>query len=321
MLKATSIKILTFGLILLVTACSSAAASQPAPAMEVMPTATAAKSDITEEPAAQESMAEVKEESAPVAETMAESKESMPVADESMPEVEESQVVTDEAMTEAEESAATAAEVMTKVEESQPVPAEAMGESETPPVAEKPAAMESKSTETALMKDDILMTETGPTATQAELLATLKNQGTPPELLNEVWLNSQPLKLADLHDKVVIVEFWTFGCINCKHVIPTLREWHQKYQAEGLVIIGVHTPEFDYESEVENVKQAVLDQDIPYAVAIDNNWVTWRSYNNRYWPAKYFIDKAGQLRHVAIGEGHYEQQEEIIQALLAEKVS
>ncbi|MCB0166846.1 MAG: redoxin domain-containing protein [Anaerolineae bacterium] len=163
-----------------------------------------------------------------------------------------------------------------------------------------------------------------PTAEQLQLLADLNVKGVPPELFNEVWLNSEPLKLADLHGKVVIVEFWTFGCINCIHVIPSLREWHNKYADDGLVIIGVHTPEFGYEQDLDNVKESLVRLDVPYAVAIDNDWQTWRSYkkpfNQRYWPSKYFIDKAGNVRHIHIGEGRYDQQEEIIQALLAEDI-
>ena len=92
------------------------------------------------------------------------------------------------------------------------------------------------------MKQEATLTKAGPTEAQLQLLASLENQGAPPELFNEVWLNSEPLKLADLHGKVVIVEFWTFGCYNCKNVVPSLREWHQKYADDGLVIIGVHTP-------------------------------------------------------------------------------
>lgn len=100
-----------------------------------------------------------------------------------------------------------------------------------------------------------------------------------------------------------------------------MREWHHQYRDSGLVIIGVHTPEFDYESQVENVKQAIIDLDVPYPVAIDNDWQTWRAYNNRYWPAKYLIDKTGNIRYLHIGEGGYEETEQIIQALLAEQVS
>ncbi len=101
-----------------------------------------------------------------------------------------------------------------------------------------------------------------------------------------------------------------------------MREWHNEYSADGLVIIGVHTPEFAFEKDVENVKEALVRLEVPYAVALDNDWRTWRDFKKpfgqRYWPTKYFIDKAGDVRHIHIGEGRYEQQEEIIKALLAE---
>jgi len=100
-----------------------------------------------------------------------------------------------------------------------------------------------------------------------------------------------------------------------------LREWHQKYEEDGLVIIGVHTPEFNYEKDLANVEEALVRLDVPYPVAIDNDWKTWRSYSNRYWPAKYIIDKAGNIRYIHIGEGAYQKQEEIIQALLVEQIS
>jgi thiol-disulfide isomerase/thioredoxin len=167
-------------------------------------------------------------------------------------------------------------------------------------------------------------TSRGPTPEQRQLLASLPSRGVPPELYNEVWLNSTPLKLADLRGKVVIVEFWTFGCINCKNVLPSLRQWHHEYGDDGLVIVGVHTPEFSYEEKVENVRQALVDLDVPYPVALDSDWATWQAYkkpfNQRYWPSKYFIDKAGNVRHIYIGEGRYEEQEVLIQALLAEEL-
>jgi hypothetical protein len=100
-----------------------------------------------------------------------------------------------------------------------------------------------------------------------------------------------------------------------------LREWHHEYKDDGLVIIGIHTPEFSYEEDINNVKEAIVRLDVPYPVAIDNDWKTWRSYSNRYWPAKYIIDKAGNIRYIHIGEGGYEKQEEIIEALLVEEVS
>lgn len=164
------------------------------------------------------------------------------------------------------------------------------------------------------------LTELGPTAEQQELLASLRNFGPAPELHNETWLNSAPLKLADLRGKVVMVEFWTFGCYNCKNMMPYVRQWHDEYADDGLVIIGVHTPEFSYEKEIENVKTGMEQQGVIWPVAIDNDWATWRSYNNRYWPAAYFIDKSGNVRLLKIGEGQYEYAERVIQALLAESL-
>ena len=101
-------------------------------------------------------------------------------------------------------------------------------------------------------------------------------------------------------------------------MIPSLREWHHTYKDDGLVIIGVHTPEFDYEKDVEKVKEALLGLDVPYPVALDNDWKTWRTYRNRYWPAMYLLDKAGTIRYVHIGEGGYARTEEVIKALLVE---
>ncbi|MDX1378217.1 MAG: redoxin domain-containing protein, partial [Anaerolineales bacterium] len=150
--------------------------------------------------------------------------------------------------------------------------------------------------------------------------ASLPDLGPAPELTNDIWLNvDSPLRLADLRGKVVIVEMWTFGCYNCKNVIPSLKEWHNKYADLGLVIIGNHYPEFSYERDLENVKKAVADYGIEYAVAQDNDGVTWRAYKNRYWPALYLIDKQGHIRYVHFGEGRYQETEENIQALLAEE--
>ncbi|HMN29180.1 MAG TPA: redoxin domain-containing protein [Caldilineaceae bacterium] len=160
----------------------------------------------------------------------------------------------------------------------------------------------------------------GPTAEQQALLATLRSAGPAPELANEVWFNGEPLKLADLRGKVVMVEFWTYGCINCQHVLPYVQEWYAKYKDEGFAIIGVHTPEFAYEKELGNVEAAIGRLGVTWPVAIDNDWATWRAYGNHYWPAAYFIDKAGNIRQLLIGEGHYDYAEEVIQALLAEEV-
>lgn len=149
--------------------------------------------------------------------------------------------------------------------------------------------------------------------------ASLPDLGPAPELTNDIWLNvDSPLRLADLRGKVVIVEMWTFGCINCQNVIPSLKDWHTKYKDEGLVIIGNHYPEFSYEEDLENLKDAIARFDIQYAVAQDNSGATWRAYENRYWPALFLIDKQGHIRYVHIGEGRYKETEENIRALLAE---
>ena len=150
-------------------------------------------------------------------------------------------------------------------------------------------------------------------------LAPLPDLGIAPELANDIWLNvDAPLRLADLRGKVVIVEMWTFGCINCQNVMPSLKEWHTKYKDQGLVIIGNHYPEFSFEEDLDNLKAAIARFDIQYPVAQDNDGATWRAYKNHYWPALYLIDKQGHIRYVHIGEGRCEEIEEHIKALLAE---
>lgn len=151
--------------------------------------------------------------------------------------------------------------------------------------------------------------------------SALKDYGLAPELHNKVWLNVEhPLRLADLRGKVVLLEMWTFDCINCQHVMPALKGWHQKYSDQGLVIIGNHYPEFANEAKLDNLKQAVQRFEIPYAVAQDNDGATWNAYDNRYWPALYLIDKNGHIRYVTIGEGAYDETESAIKTLLAETV-
>ncbi|MEK7595008.1 MAG: cytochrome c biogenesis protein DipZ [Patescibacteria group bacterium] len=140
-----------------------------------------------------------------------------------------------------------------------------------------------------------------------------------PEIIpGGVWLNSQELKLSELRGKVVLIDFWTYSCINCIRTLPYLKEWHSKYKDKGLVIIGVHSPEFEFEKNVANLKKAVSDFGITYPVVQDNNFATWRAYNNRYWPAKYFIDKEGKIRGTHFGEGEYDVSEKLIQKLLRE---
>jgi len=140
-----------------------------------------------------------------------------------------------------------------------------------------------------------------------------------PEIANQTWLNSEPKRMADLKGKVVLVEFWTFGCYNCRNVEPYVKDWHRKYVDKGLVVIGVHSPEFDYEHDVENVRRHLRQNDIRYAVPIDNDFTTWERYGNRYWPAFYLIDKQGIIRYTRFGEGGYAQTEKQIETLLAER--
>jgi thiol-disulfide isomerase/thioredoxin len=146
--------------------------------------------------------------------------------------------------------------------------------------------------------------------------------GAAPELTNTVWLNAAtPLRLADLRGKVVLLDMWTFDCINCQHVIPSLRDWYGKYKDQGFVVIGNHFPEFGFERDLGNLKEAVKQDGITYPVAQDNDGITWNAYHNAYWPTLYLIDKRGHLRYTHIGEGAYPETEAAIQALLAEPVN
>src|SRR5690242_5037239 len=148
---------------------------------------------------------------------------------------------------------------------------------------------------------------------------SLPDLGPAPELTNTTWLNTDsPLHLADLRGKVVALEMWTFGCINCQHVMPALKQWDQTYRDQGLVIIGNHYPEFSFEEDLTNLKNAIAENEIQYAVAHDNDGATWKAYKNQYWPTLYLIDKKGHLRYAHIGEGGYQKTEAVIQALLAE---
>ncbi len=147
----------------------------------------------------------------------------------------------------------------------------------------------------------------------------LPDLGPAPELTSEVWLNSDgALRLSNLRGKVVLLDFWTFGCINCRRVIPSLRAWHETYASQGLVVIGNHFPEFGYEADLDNLRQAIIELEVPYPVAQDNDGLTWRAYRTQYWPTLVLIDKAGRIRFRHIGEGAYAETETAIQTLLAE---
>jgi thiol-disulfide isomerase/thioredoxin len=150
--------------------------------------------------------------------------------------------------------------------------------------------------------------------------SSLSDLGPAPELTGDTWLNvDSPLRLSGLRGKVVLIEMWTFGCINCQHVMPSLKDWHSQYKDQGLVVIGNHYPEFDYEADLDNLKDAVARDGIEYAVTQDNDGANWQAYKNHYWPTLYLIDKRGHIRYVHIGEGAYTETEAAIQALLTEK--
>ena len=132
------------------------------------------------------------------------------------------------------------------------------------------------------------------------------------------WLNSPPLNAAELRGKVVVVQFWTYTCINWLRTIPYVRAWAEKYKKNGLVVIGVHSPEFDFEKNIENVRRAAKSMGIDYPIPVDSNHAIWRAFNNAYWPALYFVDAKGRIRHHHFGEGEYERSEMVIRQLLAE---
>jgi thiol-disulfide isomerase/thioredoxin len=133
-----------------------------------------------------------------------------------------------------------------------------------------------------------------------------------------VWLNSPPLTAAGLRGKVVLIDFWTYTCINWMRTLPYVRAWAAKYEDQGLIVIGVHAPEFGFEKDLDNVREAARDLKVGYPIAIDNDHAIWRAFKNEYWPALYFVDARGRIRHHYFGEGEYEQSEMIIQRLLAE---
>ncbi len=157
------------------------------------------------------------------------------------------------------------------------------------------------------------------TASAAPTAITLQDRGPAPEFARiEEWLNGAETTMAGLRGQVVLIDFWTLGCINCRRTLPHVRGWHDRYAAHGLKVIGVHTPEFAYERDPARVRRAVAELGITWTVAIDNQRGTWFAWRNRWWPRKYLIDSAGAVRYDRIGEGAYEQTEHAIRLLLEE---
>lgn len=140
-----------------------------------------------------------------------------------------------------------------------------------------------------------------------------------PELASGNWINSEPLTLKSLRGRVVVIDFWTFGCYNCRNTLPYVKSWDARYRDKGLTIIGVHSPEFDEEKKIENVRREVASLEIRYPVVTDNSYETWNNYHVEAWPTVFVLDKAGRIRGSHVGEGAYEETEQLIQKLLAEK--
>jgi thiol-disulfide isomerase/thioredoxin len=142
---------------------------------------------------------------------------------------------------------------------------------------------------------------------------------TGPELATGGWINSEPLKLKDLRGRVVLIEFWTFGCYNCRNTLPFVKRWDEHYRDKGLTVVGVHSPELDNERKLDNVRREVASLGIRYPVVTDNDYETWRAYNVEAWPTIFLLDKQGRIRWMHVGEGAYDEAEQLIQKLLAEE--
>src|ERR1041385_6770533 len=137
-----------------------------------------------------------------------------------------------------------------------------------------------------------------------------------PELSSGIWINSEPLTLQTLRGRVVLIEFWTFACYNCRNTLPTLKTWDARYRDKGLTVIGVHTPEQDVERNIDSLRREVASLDIKYPVVSDNDYATWKSYKVEAWPTLFVLDKQGRVRWTHVGEGAYEETEQVIKDLL-----
>src|SRR5215467_2098170 len=143
---------------------------------------------------------------------------------------------------------------------------------------------------------------------------------TAPELSSGVWINSAPLTLKSLHGRVVLIEFWTFACYNCRNTLPTIKKWDTQYRKQGLTVIGVHTPELDIERNVDSLRHEIAGLGIEYPVVTDNDYSTWKAYQVEAWPTLFVLDKQGRVRWTHVGEGYYDETEAVIKKLLAEEV-
>jgi thiol-disulfide isomerase/thioredoxin len=152
----------------------------------------------------------------------------------------------------------------------------------------------------------------------SDQLASVNTSPVAPELASGTWINSAPLTIKELRGRVVLIDFWTFGCYNCRNTLPAMKTWDTRYRNQVLTIIGVHTPELDTERDLENVRREVADLQIRYPVLTDNDYATWKAYKVEGWPTMFLLDKSGHIRWMHVGEGAYDEAEQIIQKLLAE---
>lgn len=152
----------------------------------------------------------------------------------------------------------------------------------------------------------------------AHTLASETKAPAAPEISNGTWINSEPLTLKNLRGRVVVVDFWTFGCYNCRNTLPSVKSWDARYRDKGLTIIGVHTPELDREKNIDNVRREIAALGIRYPVVTDNNYATWNAYGVEAWPTLFVLDKQGRVRWTHVGEGAYDETESVIKKLLAE---
>jgi len=193
-------------------------------------------------------------------------------------------------------------------------PASAAQRNGLPALKERPMDQDTNEWKAFIMKANQLFRATiHPATVQLPIEGELPSLGGATE-----WLNSEPLSAAGLRGNVVLIDFWTYTCINWLRSLPYVRAWAEKYKQHGLVVISVHTPEFAFERNVDNVRRAAKDMRIDNPIAIDNDYTIWRAFDNHYWPALYFVDAQGRIRHHQFGEGQYEQSEMILQQLLAE---
>ena len=153
---------------------------------------------------------------------------------------------------------------------------------------------------------------------EADTLIAATKASAAPEFANGNWVNSDPLTLSKLRGRVVLVEFWTFGCYNCRNTLPSVKEWDAKYRERGLTVVGVHTPETDSEYSLDRVRKEVPALGVNYAVVTDNDYTTWKAYKVEAWPTIFVIDKQGRIRWLHVGEGRYDETESVIKALLTE---